>query len=265
MLVARGRPQNLAKARLLLDEALAIARRLGMTRVAERAEVLGEQISRASSTAAHPGREPSFRLNGDYWTIVFDGRVVLLRDGEGVRYLAQLLASPGQWFHVLELVARAHSRRSDAATQDPASTEAVLAEAGLRLGRLGGTGAVLDEQAKTTYQRRLVELEAELDEARAANDAGRLEGLRSEMDSLVGELNAALGLKGRSRRATDAAERARTSVAKALRRTLARIEASHPSLGRHLSATLRTGMLCIYSLDPLVRMSWSIFTGSDGT
>src|SRR5262249_52930855 len=119
-----------------------------------------------------------------------------------------------------------------------------------------------DEQAKTTYQRRLVELESELDDAQAGNDTGRAERLRSEIDSLVTELNAALGLKGRGRRAADAAERARTSVAKALRRTLARIDASHPSLGRHLTATVRTGMLCIYSLDPIVQITWSIWSGS---
>lgn len=36
-----------------------------------------------------------FRREGEYWTIVFEGSVVRLRDSKGLRYLAQLLQRPG--------------------------------------------------------------------------------------------------------------------------------------------------------------------------
>lgn len=48
-----------------------------------------------------------FRLEGDYWTIVFAGRVVRLRDRKGLRYLAPLLYRPGEGVHVVELQAMA--------------------------------------------------------------------------------------------------------------------------------------------------------------
>ena len=37
----------------------------------------------------------SFRREGEFWTITFDGRTVRLRDSVGLRYLASLLARPG--------------------------------------------------------------------------------------------------------------------------------------------------------------------------
>ena len=46
-----------------------------------------------------------FRREGDYWSVVFAGRTVRVRDLKGVRYLARLLAEPGREFHVLDLVA----------------------------------------------------------------------------------------------------------------------------------------------------------------
>ncbi len=46
-----------------------------------------------------------FRREGDYWSVVFEGRTVRVRDLKGMRYLARLLAHPGRDFHVLDLVA----------------------------------------------------------------------------------------------------------------------------------------------------------------
>lgn len=46
-----------------------------------------------------------FRLEGDYWTIVFDGKTVRLRDSRGLRYVAALLRRPGESVHALDIVA----------------------------------------------------------------------------------------------------------------------------------------------------------------
>jgi hypothetical protein len=48
-----------------------------------------------------------FRREGDYWTIVFDGRTVRLRDSRGLRYLAVLLRRPGEPVHSLDILAAA--------------------------------------------------------------------------------------------------------------------------------------------------------------
>ena len=50
-------------------------------------------------------RSNVFRREGDYWTVIFDGHSVHVRDLKGMHYLARLLADPGREFHVLDLVA----------------------------------------------------------------------------------------------------------------------------------------------------------------
>lgn len=59
-----------------------------------------------------PSRRPSrgeARLcyEGDVWTIVYEGRLLRLRDTKGLHYLAVLLQHPGRPFHVTELMALA--------------------------------------------------------------------------------------------------------------------------------------------------------------
>jgi hypothetical protein len=51
-----------------------------------------------------------FRCEGDVWAIGFDGTIVRLRDVRGFRYLARLLAEPGQPVHVQDLVASCAGR-----------------------------------------------------------------------------------------------------------------------------------------------------------
>jgi len=50
-----------------------------------------------------PGTEV-FRQAGDYWAIRFEGRSCNVRDGKGLRYLAQLLRSPGRKLYALDLM-----------------------------------------------------------------------------------------------------------------------------------------------------------------
>jgi len=55
-----------------------------------------------------------------------------------------------------------------------------------------------------------------------------------------------VGLGGRSRRLVSLAERARSAVTWRIRHAQRRIAAAHPSLGRHLENSLRTGTFCSY-------------------
>jgi hypothetical protein len=52
-------------------------------------------------------------------------------------------------------------------------------------------------------------------------------------------------------------ERARLAVTKAIRIALARIDAVHPGLGRHLAATVRRGYSCVYLPDPRAPIAWT--------
>src|SRR5512132_986240 len=102
-----------------------------------------------------------FRREGEYWTVVFDGSVVRLRDAKGLRHLSRLLAHPGREFHAVDLEA-AQSRPSPAALGP--GGRAGGGELAVRRD-LGDAGALLDATAKAAYRARLTELRAELEEA----------------------------------------------------------------------------------------------------
>jgi hypothetical protein len=53
-----------------------------------------------------------FLQEGEYWTIIYDGRVVRVRDGKGLHYLARLLRHPCELCAATELVA-AHDPSGD--------------------------------------------------------------------------------------------------------------------------------------------------------
>jgi hypothetical protein len=96
--------------------------------------------------------------------------------------------------------------------------------------------AVLDAAAKVAYRRRVDELREELAEAESFNDPGRAERARDEIEALTEQLAGAVGLGSRDRTSADAAEHARLTIGKGIKRTLQRIAAAHPALGEHLAA-----------------------------
>jgi hypothetical protein len=177
-----------------------------------------------------------FRREGDYWSVVFEGHTVRVRDLKGMRYLARLLAHPGRDFHVLDLVAAETGRVSHAA--------------------LGDAGEMLDARAKNAYRRRLAEIEDDMEQARAIGDTERAAQADAERDFLLRELSRAVGLGGRDRRASSASERARVGVTRAVRQAIGRIGEHHPQLGEHLNRAVRTGTHCAYLPDPRAPAAW---------
>jgi len=49
---------------------------------------------------------PTLLREGDYWTILFRGRLVRVRHNKGISYLSQLIVRPWESLHVSELYAR---------------------------------------------------------------------------------------------------------------------------------------------------------------
>lgn len=199
----------------------------------------------AQEPAAAGVQQQTFRREGEYWSVVFDGRTLRLRDAKGLRYLARLLACPGRELHALDLVLREHHAGGDG--------EAARA---LRGGSDGG--AVLDRRAKEAYARRLAEIDADLEDAQRIGDSSRAEQAHAERACLARELARAVGLGGRDRRVDSASERARASVTRAIRLAMTRIRGQHPGLGLHLDRAIRTGTYCVYLPDPRVPVMWTI-------
>ena len=252
MLVGRDARGDREAAVELLREADGTCSELEMILLGRRVEgalrLLGLSVERQPERVAEDVEHSTgtFRREGEYWSIAFEGNSFRLRDSKGLRYLAHLLAAPGREIHALELVAAVEGR----APRRPGREEALEVDA-------GDGGAVLDERAKTEYRTRLRDLEADLAEAEDWNDPERASRLREEADFLARELGSAVGLGGRSRRAASNAERARVNVTRAIRSALERIVEHDPGLGRHLATTARTGTFCSYQPDPRVPVSWS--------
>ncbi len=191
-----------------------------------------------------------FRVEGGRRLIVFAGRELSIRDLKGYRYLERMLSSAHREFHVLDLV-----------NVDGGSlpTGAVDGDAVVQRGDPGLP--VIDEEARDAYRRRLAEVEADLDEARAANDLGRMELAERDRDFLVAELSRGLGLGGRLRATGSDAEKARGSVGRCLRYAIEELDRELPALADHLNASLRTGTYCAYDPDPLVSVDWETGAG----
>lgn len=217
---------------------------------AERVEQLlaGGAPARGDGPALNGTEAATFRCDGDTRTVGFDGRTVLVRDLKGMRYLERLLAEPGREFHVLDLVAAEEGTLPVGRTADAAE---VPGEAGIGL-------PVLDEQARSAYQRRLADVEEDIEEACRMNDVGRLELAEHDRAYLIAELKQAVGLAGRHRMVGSDAERARTSVARSIRYAVGRLEEHHATLARHLQHAVRTGTYCSYTPDPRAPVVWDV-------
>jgi AAA ATPase domain len=250
MLIGRGRARDRPHVLDLLDRAAATATALGTDALLNEAERLREL---EAGTAVGAGAQGSaFRREGEYWTVVYEGSLVRLRDSKGLRYLATLLANPGREFHVVDLEAEEDraSRSLSARGARPGSDEAEVRP------DLGDAGEMLDATAKAAYRSRLEDLLADLQEAESFNDPARAAKAREEIEFIANKPARAVGLGGRDRRAASHAERARLNVTRAIRAAMRNLARENPGLGRHLSSTIRTGRYCSYTPDPRAQVAW---------
>src|SRR5438132_22070 len=174
-----------------------------------------------------------FYREGEYWTLAFNGEVARLRASRGLLLLSRLMERPGRELHVLDL-------------------------ADLRGGDADRSEAVLDRTARQAFRDRIVELEADLNEADRFGDLERSALARAELDAVVDELTRATGLGGRDRRSASNSERARVAATRAIRSALERISQALPNLGRHLRHSVRTGTYCVYGPDPTRPIDWQL-------
>jgi TolB-like protein/Tfp pilus assembly protein PilF len=160
-----------------------------------------------------------FRKDNTLWRLGFGHSMVTLPEVKGFLDLARLLAVPGKEMHCLEMQ-----------------------------GGVGGGDAapVLDQKARLAYEQRIRELRSEIEAAESMNDLVRREKSNAELDQLTEHLARALGVGRRSRKLDATVERARTAVTWRIRSAIKKIEAAHPSLGRHLTNSIRTGVFCSY-------------------
>jgi hypothetical protein len=230
-----------------LRRALTICEEVGLP-VLQAAVEAALEIEQPTSQPQAEATSAIFRREGEYFSIAFHGSAFKVKDSKGMRYLGALLASPGRETHVLDLVSG--ERGAEPSTRgvvEERRDDTQLGESAL---------PVIDRAARVAYERRLADLQEDIDEAERYGDSERAESARTEHDFLVSELSSALGLGGRDRVTASAAERARVNVTRAIRSALAKIDSLDPTLGQHLDTTIRTGVFCSYNPDPLHPVHW---------
>lgn len=197
----------------------------------------------------HVGRTATLSREERGWVVTCGDTRARLSDTKGLRYLAELLRSPGVERHALDLVDRVEGVAVDGA-----------GGTGPDRRHLGDAGTLVDARARTAYRHRIEALRAEIDDALEAGAEERAEALQGELDQLVGHLAQAFGLGGRSRRAASAAERARLNVTRALRGATARVAEVLPEAGRVLDQRVRTGIYCAFEPEENDDVRWTFIS-----
>jgi hypothetical protein len=195
------------------------------------------------------GSTNTFRLEGDYWTILYEGQELRIKDAKGLRDLAFLLANPGKEIHVTDLIAAAGTPERDprAGAYERMGPEQ-LAAIGLEVSSGERSETALDAPARSAYRARLAELKDDLAEAERCNDTGRATKARAELEFIAAELASAYGLGGRSRTpGADPLERARKAIGFRIQESVSRIHRAHQVLGLHLRTSIKTATFCSYA------------------
>ncbi len=227
------------RARAHLAVALAQCRKLGAQRLEAQLEgevaQLGGVACREAGAHRLGPRRAVLRRVGEYWEVGWEGALALHRDAKGFHYLLRLIADSGREHHAIDLVnGDARARRAVG----------------------GDAGPALDARARAEYQRRVVDLRAELAVARRSGDLPHAERAREELALISRELGRRTGLGGRSRRESSASERARVNATRTLGLALRRIEVQTPDLGRLLRRAVHSGTWFRYLPDPGHELEW---------
>jgi len=188
------------------------------------------------------GEPYTFRKQGEYWAIRYEGAQFNLPNLKGLRYIACLLATPGRQFHVLELVSRVEGRAPGTLL-----TLSDLPETGLRVEGLREEDDLLDKNARAEYRHRLAEL-------RQKKSLGEDE--LEEKRWLESQLQVATGLRGRPRKVASEAEKARVNVTNLVRSARRKIDVQDPALAIFLKNSIKTGLSCSYTPDRPI--TWAV-------
>ena len=187
--------------------------------------------------------ENMLALRGDYWELRYQGSFALVEDSRGLRYIAILIqhaASAEGPLHATELVAFATGPRNGPI-------------------ELGVKHPMLDSVAEQQLIKRLEEIAFQRNTAESRGDYESVEHIEEEADRITDELakmhTPALS-RGRRGTFSDAGEKARKAVSKAIKETISRISSlpQMQDLAGHFSKTIRKGQWLSYTGS----LSWEV-------
>jgi hypothetical protein len=180
-----------------------------------------------------------FRKKGEMWAIRFDGEETFLKDSQGLRCIAQLLAKPNDPVFVTELRAVLNGQPPDTVVVQKTPREDVV-----------------DKTTLSELKRRYLELQAELSEAQTDGNEIMEREAEQEMEQIVQHLCQIKGMNGETRKINDDFEKARSATSKAFWRSVNLIRDDAPQLATHLENSCVVGMVCNYSPDRAIH--WNL-------
>jgi TolB-like protein/Tfp pilus assembly protein PilF len=166
---------------------------------------------------------------GDFWEFEFDGSHVQLVAVKGFIDIKTLISRTGSPVHCAELMGVAVFSHGE---------------------------QVIDEQARQAYRSKISALQQDIEEAENNRDFEAAQKLQIEYEKLIEHLSGAMGLNGKIRETGSTVEKARSAVTWRIRNAISKIEQAHPSLGKHLSNSIKTGTFCSY--EPEKTVEWDL-------
>jgi hypothetical protein len=201
-----------------------------------------------SPSGGPPLTDYTFLRQGNVWSIAYSGKTCLIPHQVGLEYIARLLQNQG---HPMTALGLRFGTNSEARTgarsllqEMQTSEDGPPQRVHTSDGRLWQERS--DATAQAEYRKRAKELESEIEEARARGDQNEVDKLLRDLDMIVDSLGADTGLRGRRRRFSDDAEKARLAVTNAINRAIEAIRKQAPAIADHLQNNIKTGTELVY-------------------
>jgi tetratricopeptide (TPR) repeat protein len=228
-----GNRSDVQLAHSLAEHAAGTFASLRLDRYAEQARDLCPPAeARQRHDAIATSSRNSFRRQGDFWNISYQGTAIHVRATLGFEYIARLLATPRLPIHVIDLI---------------------TCHANLPMSVSAGAS---DIRAFASYRNRIKEIESALADAESNHDLGLMERLADEREQLLNELSHSFSRTGAPRPYRSDTERARISVRNRISAAIKSVQRFHPDCAMFLRRSIKTGSLCVY--DPIQSIHWDL-------
>lgn len=214
---------------------------------------------KAETTRLEETDEYVFRLNGDVWTIVYEGKQFPpIKNERGMSLISCVLFNRGTAFHTpLVLEAVLDGPEAESSLLDNMTREQLEKEGFSTQGLVDRQGP--DKTAFQAYKKRLDEIDADLAEAARNNDLAQINVLNGEKEALIGEMGNFV-IRAQKGPRDHNEEKARKRVSSAIHRALDSIQEHEPDgfgLSSHLCKHL-TPVSFPYSYTPDQPIDWTI-------
>jgi hypothetical protein len=211
------------------------------------------EVSKSKQLENRYDEDYIFRHDGATWTVRYDGIEKTIKHSKGMGYIAYLLRHQGQKIHSMKMyqamsgfIPNVDERRSGTSGKRTLKDEGLHVDANDKIVKV-------DKKTINTVMDKIKQLKDELNQAMMLNDLVRENEISIKLDKLNDYLSKCT-YKGKIRTISDATERMRQSIFRAITTAKKNIKKHHKELFEHLDKFITTGTYNSYSQDTPV--SW---------